>query len=66
MTQNERYLTLIIRSERRAFEAFQILMFLGERTLKKISKLKVSELLRSLTSSLLIFLAFARRETSKF
>jgi hypothetical protein len=48
------------------FQKFKILMFLGERTLKKINRLRVSELLHSLTLSLLIFLVFARWGTSKF
>jgi hypothetical protein len=60
---------VIIRFESQSFlklfQKFKILMFLDERTLKKISRLKVNELWRWLTLSLLIFLVFDRRETSK-
>ncbi len=64
MTQNERYLTLIIRSEEELFEAFakvEVLMFFDERALN-ISLLIFFE---SLKLSLLMFLASASRRTSK-
>ncbi len=65
MTQIERYLTLIIRPETRVFEAFskvEVLMFFGKRALR--ASLLILLKTRLLTS-LLIFLVFARRRTSK-
>jgi hypothetical protein len=72
MTRNERYLTLIIKSEMRAFwSSFKSSKFWcsSRASIKKTNKLSVSERESSNTSSftlsLLIFLVFARRRTSK-
>jgi hypothetical protein len=61
---------VIIKSEIRAFlklfQKFKVFDVSRRANAKKISKLKVSELLRSFTLSLLIFLAFALEEHQTF
>ncbi len=68
MTQIERYLTLIIRPETKAFEAFskvEVLMFFGKRALRANLLILLAKLKTRLLTSVLIFLVLARRRTSK-
>jgi hypothetical protein len=70
MIQNERYLTLIIKSEMKTLSKVEIFDVLRRASTKKISKLSVSERDSSSTSlftlSLLIFLVLAREEHQNF